>query len=265
MRITRRMNDLARGPSLRKRSADSFVRALARRARLRPAFELGGDWLRFRIDYATAPHYQPLPWRESSSQSARRVEGVLSRWKAMLPVIEELGPESALDIGCHAGWFTLNLAALKIPTVGLESFPPYYRTAIYAAKRARAENVAIMAMELNERTSRLMPNVDCTLCLAVWHHLVQQYGIDEATELLCEVWRHTAKVLFFESGEREMGPAFGLPELKPDARIWFTDYLDQTCPGATIRHLGLHHAGNGGNRIAWRNLFALVRETNESE
>jgi SAM-dependent methyltransferase len=262
--MTRRMNDLGLDPPLPKRSAGSLLRALAQRAHLRHALELGGDWLRFRIDYATAPHYQPLPWREGRFGSARRAEGVLSRWTAMLPVIEELEPESALDIGCNAGWFTLNLAALGIPTVGLEAFPPYYRTAIYAVKRARAQNVAVMATELNERTSRLLPDVDCTLFLAVWHHFVQQYGMDGATELLCEVWRHTSKMLFFESGEREMGPEFGLPALEPDARIWFTNYLRETCPGATVRHLGIHHAGDGGDRIAWRNLFALVRP-NESE
>ena len=236
----------------------SPLRALARRAGLRRFFELGGDWLRFQVDHVTAPRYQPLPWRETR-QRAIRAESV-SRWEAMLPVIRELEPRSAVDIGCSIGWFTVKLASLGIVTQGIEPFPPYYRTAIFALKRMREERAAVSVMELNEQTASLLPRIDCSLFLALWHHLVRRYGESAATTILSEVWARTDKVLFFESGETEMGPEFGLPRLEPDARTWFTDYLGRVCHGGAVRHLGLHHAGTTEGRIVRRNLFAVVRE-----
>ena len=177
----------------------------------------------------------------------------------MLPVIRELEPASALDIGCNVGWYSLQLASLGIPTIGIEAYAPYYRTALYAAKRAPSRKFAIAAMTIDEENVRLLPGVDCTLFLAIWHHLVQDLGLDQATAVLSGVWRRTGKVLFFESGEEEMGPEYRLPELTPDARGWFTRYLGEVCVGAEVRHLGLHHGGEGGEGVAWRNLFAVVR------
>jgi hypothetical protein len=206
------------------------------------------------------PRYQPLPWREVKGESASRAEGVISRWEAMLPLIRDIQPRSALDIGCSIGWFSLKLAALQIPTVGIEGYPPYYRTAIYAAKRSKADNCAVAVMMLDGRTARLLPRVDCTLLLSVWHHLVQRYGLSDASSILSEVWQRTEKVLFFESGEKEMGPEYGLPAMEPDARTWFTEYLEGVCTNGAVRHLGLHDAGSDDGRVKSRNLFAVVRE-----
>jgi hypothetical protein len=236
------------------------VQAVLRKLRLRHVVDGVVDWLRFRLDYAGMPRYQPLPWRAASGQSAARVEGVTSRWDAMLPVIRDVQARSALDIGCSIGWFSLKLAALDIPTVGVEGYPPYYRTAIYAAKRAKADNFAVAVMMLDGQTVRLLPRVDCTLLLSVWHHLVQQYGLSDASSILFEVWQRTDKILFFESGEKEMGPEYGLPAMEPDARTWLTEYLEQVCAKGSVRHLGLHHAGSGDGRVKWRNLFAVVRD-----
>jgi len=180
----------------------------------------------------------------------------------MLPVIREIAPASALDLGCNVGWYALRLAALGIPTVGVEGYPPYYRTALYAARRSRSpsQRLAIAVMMIDVENARLLPQIECTLFLSIWHHLVREQGFDAATGVLREVWRRTDKVLFFESGEEEMRTYFHLPEMVPDARTWFTSYLGEVCAGASVRHLGRHHGGTDGSRVAWRNLFALVRE-----
>jgi hypothetical protein len=63
-------------------------------------------------------------------------------------------------------------------------------------------------------------------------------------------------VLFFETGEdREMPGYYRLPAMTPDARAWIESHLEQTCPGGTVRHLGLH----ASSPTYSRNLFALVR------
>jgi hypothetical protein len=246
--------------SVRPPSVTPKLRRLAKRAQLRRLLELSGDHVRFCLDYFTVPRYQPLPWRRPDATSARRAEGVLSRWTEIHRLVDELQPRTALDVGCNVGWFALNLAELGISTVGVESLGPYYRTATYGAKRRRADNVAVSAMAINSRTVQLLPTVDCTLMLAVWHHFVQEFGFETATELLGQIWERTNRVLFFETGEEEMDASFGLPPMEPDARTWLTSYLVETCPNAKVVHLGLHHGGGRGPDVAWRNLFAVVRE-----
>ena len=230
---------------------------MGRRLRLRGLLDDALDWLRYRVDHSTVPHYQPLPW--PTRRRHTRAEGVTSRWEAMLPVIREVAPASAADIGCNVGWYSQRLASLGIPTVGIEGYAPYYRTALYSAKRAPSRKLAITVMTIDEENVRLLPRDDCTLFLSIWHHLVRDQGLDEATAVLSGVWRRTGKVLFFESGEQEMGPEYRLPNLTPDPRQWFTRYLGDVCVGAEVRHLGLHHGGEGGPDVAWRNLFAVAR------
>src|SRR5512146_892795 len=118
-------------------------------------------------------------------------------------------------------------------------------------------------MEINPRSVELLPHVDATLFLAVWHHFVQQFGLEAATAMLSQVWRRTATVLFFETGEQEMEATFGLPPMEPDPRTWLTEYLLTNCDGASVRHLGLHHAGGSGEHVAWRNLFAVIRNPSD--
>jgi hypothetical protein len=179
----------------------------------------------------------------------------------MLPLIDALKPASAVDIGCNVGWYSLSLAGLGISTLGVEGHPPHYRTAIYATKKSGLSNVGIAAMVIDVETVRLLPSADCTLFLAIWHHLVQTHGLDAATSILSMTWERTRKVLFFETGEAEMPPDYNLPEMLPDPRTWLMEYLSQSCRGAAVVHLGLHHAGRRGESGPWRNFFALVRDS----
>src|SRR5581483_12402316 len=98
------------------------------------------------IDSVSDPIYQPVRELGSRFETADRAAGTSSRWAAMQPVIVELAPKSAADVGCNAGWFTLQLGRMGISTVGIEGHPPYYRTALTAVRRSGLQNVAVMAV-----------------------------------------------------------------------------------------------------------------------
>ena len=214
------------------------------------------DWARFRLDMFPAPDYQALPWL--GLNRAKRNAGTESRWEVMLPLIEESGVGSAVDIGCNVGWFSIQLARRGIVTTGIESSAKYYRTALYARDKLRLENLGILAATLTPDSTALLPSADCFLFLSVWHHLVRQYGIEPASALARHVWERTGRVLFFESGEDEM-PGSYLPPLQPNAREWFERYLAHTCEGGQVRHLGEHRAFAPDGRLCFRNLYAVVR------
>lgn len=233
------------------------LRRAAKRIVTRQAVDDVLDRLRFRIDTFPQGIYQPvssLPIR-----SATRGGGSESRWAAMLPIVRERAVESAVDIGACEGYFSIKLGEAGIPTIALEGNPSTYRTAIYAVRRSGLEHVGVLALSLTPANVVAVPASDCVLCLSVWHHFVRYNGLDRATGMLESIWDRTRKVLFFDTGENEMTPEYGLPEMTPDPRSWLGVYLAETCAGSRIEHLGTHAAFDPTGRPCERNLFALIR------
>jgi SAM-dependent methyltransferase len=233
------------------------------------------DWLRLRIDtfprrprllrligprrLARPGAYHELPWIGLSA--GRRADSTESRWEAMLPLIEQLGVRSALDVGANVGWFCFAFERIGIPAIAVESDARAVRIGMYARKRVpQPSRVSFLVMDAQPETSQLLPSADCVLFLSVWHHVVRSRGLAVATQLLASLWEKTDRVLFFETGENEFPPSWGLPSFDPDPRTWLAGYLGRTCGDASIIHLGCHDAGiESGGRRAERNLFAVVR------
>ncbi|MET9407982.1 hypothetical protein ABZX90_19790 [Streptomyces sp. NPDC002935] len=216
------------------------------------------DLVRLKLDALPDGIYQPVPGIRV--RKAKRSVGTGSRWAAMEPVVERLGVESAMDVGANVGYFPIKLALRGIPSVALESDPKCVRTATTAVRRNQLDNVAVMDLELRPDTLGLLPATDCTLLLSVWHHLVRELGLDTATDLLRGLWTRTGKVMFFDSGEDEMPESFGLPRMVPTPDAWLTEYLQTTCTGGRIEHLGRHRAFDADGLPTDRALFAVIRE-----
>jgi hypothetical protein len=223
------------------------------------------DWFRFRLDTfprsprfqrIVPPDHQALPWLDLPG---KRAAGSESRWRAIAPVVDQVEARTALDLGCNVGYFTFELARAGIATVGVESHPTFYRTALYASRRLGLPNVGILVLALAPETVDLLPAADAVLFLALWHHLVRSHGLDEATAILEAVWARTRRVLVFETGEDEMPASYGLPRMTPDSTTWLSGFLARTCEGAEVSHLGMHAAVAPDGTDCERNLFAVVR------
>jgi hypothetical protein len=150
-----------------------------------------------------------------------------------------------------------------IPAMGVDLDPRWLRVAEHAAERAGIKNVAFCRLEVDIDTIALLPHVDAVILLSVWHHWVWSFGLDGATELLAALWDRAGKVMFFETGEAEMPPEFGLPAMGDRPEGWLADYLTATCASSTVTTLGTFKAfgveGNETRNVAYRNLFAVTR------
>jgi hypothetical protein len=108
-----------------------------------------------------------------------------------------------------------------------------------------------------------LPKADLVLLLSIWHHWVRAFGFDNATLMLRRAWQHCNAAMVFETGESEMPSSYGLPPMRPDAKTWLSNYLNQITGETRITHLGNFKAfGPGGgeeNRVVYRNLFLVAR------
>jgi SAM-dependent methyltransferase len=244
--------------NLRPSPADTRGHRLARRFLPSRAFvDHALDRIRFRVDTFPFRVYQPLPWL--GIEQATRGTGTVSRLEAMLPVLETEQVTTVLDVGCNVGYYILRLAEQGFRCIGVEDDPPTYRTALLAIRRSGLENVGLQIMRVTPVSAELLPAADATLMLSTWHHFVRNFGVEGASEIVRQVWRRSARVLFFDTGADEMGDEYGLPPLEPDPRSWIQRYLADQCAPAEILHLGQHDAFGPDGRPVRRDLFAAVR------
>jgi hypothetical protein len=129
----------------------------------------------------------------------------------------------------------------------------------YESERRGVSNVGVMAMHVDSDTARVLPRADAVVFLSVWHHIVKRSGVEAASNLLRLLWDKADKVLFFESGQAEMPPDFGLPPMQPDPANWLASYLAETCPGSEVEGLGEHEGFAPSGEQCFRSLFAVHR------
>lgn len=226
------------------------------------------DWLRFRLDTfprsgplrrLTHPSYQPLPWL--GLRGGSRAAGTWSRWRAIERELDTMpGLRTGLDVGANYGFFTICLARRGVATVAIDDSANAGRTIVHAIRRLNLESVAsLLTLRVAPESVELLPYADVVVFLAVWHHFARAYGSGPAMEIFRAIWARTRRVLFFETGEREMPPDFRLPAMEPDARTWLTGFLAEVCEGGEVRHLGTHPAFDAAGKPVERNLFAVVR------
>lgn len=216
------------------------------------------DRFRFRLDRFPSLDYQPLPWM--GLPSARRAQGVATRWEVMEPIIRGAGVETALDVGCNVGFFSISLAKMGVSTVGVEGYDKYFRLFQHTKRTLKLENLSCLDMYVSPKTVRLLAKTDCVLLLSVWHHFVKYYGFETATNMLGTIWNRADKLLFFESGEVEMTADWGLPSMAPTPEAFLREYLEVHCTGGTVEHLGSHKAFSPvTHTLVDRNLFVVKR------
>jgi hypothetical protein len=214
--------------------------------------------IHFELDRRPGLDYQPLPWLGVAR--ADRDAGVASRWEAMQSSLETLKIGSAVDLGCNVGYYPISLGFAGVSAIGVEPDPKLFRIFHYAIRRLRLDHVGALDLKITPDTVGMLPNGDLTIFLAVWHHLVRAYGLDEASRMLRLIWQHTNKAMAFETGESEMPRSYGLPDFGPDPAAWISRFLGEQCAGGTVTHLGRHDAFDPKRRPCRRNLFLVVRD-----
>jgi hypothetical protein len=81
---------------------------------------------------------------------------------------------------------------------------------------------------------------------------VREQGLEAATQILKTLGHDMGKVIFFETGEAEMTPEYGLPFAGTAPRTWIREYLQEVFPGSEIWDLGTHQAFAPGDKTVIR-------------
>lgn len=187
--------------------------------------------------------YQPIPW-VGIHEAPIRGQATIERWEVMRNILSGQELKSLKDIGCCVGFFCISAAeSLKMDTIGIDSNPRFLRIARYATPRELKQKCNFVEMVVTNETVKLLPLTDVSICLSIWHHWVQHYGLDAATVILQEIWNRTNHELFFESGQEEVAEEFNLPFGNESAEEWLTHYLQQTLSGSIVEKTGTFSAG----------------------
>lgn len=217
------------------------------------------DRLRFKIDTTSrSGNYQPLP--AGVAGNAYRGDSTRARWDAIKPVLAETEVQTAVDVGCNAGFFPLELSRLGVDCVGIEGEAVKFRTFAYAAEHFGSDgSISQMRMFVTPSTVSFVPASDATLVLSIWHHFVQKFGFEDASSMLTSLWERTGKVLFFETGQQEAAEQYHLPAMGDDPQAWLFQYLTSTCAGGDVRYIGEQDAMAPDGSPCTRSMFAIVR------
>jgi len=217
------------------------------------------DTTRFLIDKPSFD-YQPLPW-VGINKAHIRGSATIERWNAIKDHLD--GVSSLKDIGCCVGYFCHKAASeYGIQTIGIDLNDRFLRIARYVASHIdHSEYEVFYRQEISPVTIGTLPKTDATILFSVWHHWVCDYGLEEATSMLQNVWSNTGEVMFFESGEEETKEEFHLPFNK-NASVWLKEYLLQSLPDSQVEVLGKFEAGNYGHyklKKYKRSVFSITR------
>jgi hypothetical protein len=241
-----------------RRVQDKLKRALGRLGITRQTVDRRLDRLRFALDTSPSLDYHPLPWL--GKEHGQRVGGTESRWRVIETVVDELPIGSAVDVGANVGWFSISLAKRGIPTLAIEREPKFFRTLLYARSRLDLDDLSVLITSLDEHNLAAVPKSDLMLFLSVWHHLVKAHGYEAAVGLLSQLWARTEQVMFFDTGEKELPPDYGLPSLDPTAEVVLSDMLKRACPEGTVVRYGRHEAFAPTGEPCQRTLYAIFRK-----
>ena len=172
--------------------------------------------------------YQPL-WRSPAVRRQQHVgeRGCQDRWEC----IEQNLPSnhfSFLDIGSQVGYFTLSAAHKGAFAIGIERDKVYRKLAQAQAALHNLPLANFYNMELNSDSVVLLPEVDVTICLSVYHHWVREWSQEEADKIFSRLCSHTG-MMFFETGqcnEKNVDWAADMSFMGADPKAWGIQYLE---------------------------------------
>jgi len=161
-----------------------------------------------------------------------------------------------LDIGCNTGYFSSNISKLGIFTIGMDS---ELKNIIVARSQYSAPNLIFMQFELNKNSVQLLPSVDIILFLSVFHHLVKDYGKNDAVIILKTLASKCNKCFFFETGQPdEIGTKWArMMEFLGETNTWVNKLFIEECKFREVRYLGKFKTFLTATK---RKLFAAFRE-----
>ena len=177
--------------------------------------------IRLLVRVGVLKFYQPIPQLRINIEmgNADRITG---RWHAIHQALPS-DRLSVLDIGCNMGYYCFKLAELGHFVTGIDSTTLHHLVALHAKEALHLPNIAFARLWLTPDNIQTLPQFDCVLFLAVFHHWCRAYGAHAALQMLDHLYRKTNKVLFFETGQSGKNYEAHLPDMGTSPERWMHD------------------------------------------
>lgn len=142
--------------------------------------------------------YQPVPDLSLAMNTLRpRIQKRLRAIQGSLPEESLIG----LDIGSNIGFYTFELAKKGHHVMSVEGGRAEFAILSAARRRLRQELVVPVQWTLTPDNINLLPEVDFTIFMSVFHHWCRDFGQDDALKMLGVIISRSRRVLFFETAQ----------------------------------------------------------------
>lgn len=191
-----------------------------------PVLDMAGKFLLKRM----VKYYEPYhPVFLSDRQIAAGERACIDRWAKMETVLKSLEVGSLVDLGCAEGYFVQQAAkTLGCVSLGVDADRRRLTVARLSTDFSGIERAGFVYGTIDSHFLEKMPAFDSVIFLSVLHHVMYEYGIDYALDLMKAIHRITRKCLVFDMGQsNETKHEWSklLPKMTPDPVSWISAFL----------------------------------------
>lgn len=170
--------------------------------------------------------YHPLPYQNLVEN--KRANGTLDRWKAINEFIGKRNPSSVLDIGCHTGFFSMEMAKAGHFCLGVDLNEKSLRVANLIKEINRIERAWFINYLITQESIAVLPHFDITFCMSVFHHWALRFGADGATLIMKKIADQTNGILVFETAQTDnCSEKYKkvLPDMGDNPKEWLASFM----------------------------------------
>lgn len=106
---------------------------------------------------------------------------------------------SCLDLGSNLGFYSINIAKkFNVVVLGFEKFLQNVIKSNLEVQNQNLKNCFFFQNDINQNSIKNIPDSDITLVLSIFHHWVNQNGLDDTLKMMKEIISKNKKYIFFE-------------------------------------------------------------------